>query len=55
MREYTKPLVDVYELRVNENIAVSASAQAKWEKYGTGDAGVWVTETDLALGGGSRG
>lgn len=52
MKEYKKPLVDVFELRVTESIAApSASAKAKWEKYG--GTGVWVTEGDLVLGGAS--
>ena len=32
MKTYTKPLVDVFELRVTENIAAPAGVKAKWEK-----------------------
>lgn len=53
MKEYKKPLVDVFELRVTESIAApSAAAKAKWEKFGA-TAGTWVTEGDLVLGGAS--
>ena len=52
MKEYKKPLVDVFELRVTESIAApSAAAKAKWEKFGA--KGTWVTEGDLVLGGAS--
>lgn len=50
MKEYKKPLVEVFELRVTENIAVSASAKAKWDK-------AWgaITEYNLLAGEGSIG
>lgn len=49
MKKYTKPLVEVYELRVTENIAASAAAKAKWDAAKK----VMTTQYDLLAGGGS--
>ena len=50
MKKYTKPLVEVYELCVTENIASgNAAAKAKWDAAKK----VMTTEYDLLAGGGS--
>lgn len=49
MKTYTKPLVEVFELRVTENIAASAKANAKWDA----EKKVMITEYDLLAGAGS--
>lgn len=49
MKTYTKPLAEVFELRVTENIAASAKAQARWDAAKK----VMVTEYDLLAGEGS--
>lgn len=51
MKTYTKPLVEVFELRVTENIAASSAAKAKWDAAKK----VMVTEYDLLGGAGSVG
>lgn len=35
MKEYTKPTVEVFELRVDENLAASKSWSKKWSRLVT--------------------